>query len=70
MVKNIFGLLDPRLSDEIAKQGFQTPIQNRSIPRILTGSHERPESEFYRLILENENQFIRTREWWAEAKPQ
>jgi ATP-dependent Lhr-like helicase len=40
------------------------------VKRILAGSHERPESEFYRLILENEKQFIRTREWWAEAKPQ
>ncbi len=39
------------------------------VKRILAGSHERPESEFYRLILENEKQFIRTREWWAEAKP-
>jgi ATP-dependent Lhr-like helicase len=40
------------------------------VKRILEGSHERPESEFYRLILENEKQFIRTREWWAEAKPE
>jgi ATP-dependent Lhr-like helicase len=40
------------------------------VKRILAGSHERPESEFYRLILENEKQFIRTREWWAEVKPQ
>jgi ATP-dependent Lhr-like helicase len=39
------------------------------VKRILAGSHERPESEFYRLILDNEKQFIRTREWWAEAKP-
>ncbi|MFX1565934.1 MAG: DEAD/DEAH box helicase [Promethearchaeota archaeon] len=38
------------------------------VKRILAGSHERPESEFYRLILENEKQFIRTREWWAESK--
>ena len=36
------------------------------VKRILAGSHERPESEFYRLILENEKQFIRTREWWAD----
>ncbi len=39
------------------------------VKRILAGSHERPESEFYRLVLENEKQFIRTREWWAESKP-
>lgn len=39
------------------------------VKRILAGSHERPENEFYRLILENEKQFIRTREWWAESKP-
>ncbi|MFX1510032.1 MAG: DEAD/DEAH box helicase [Promethearchaeota archaeon] len=38
------------------------------VKRILAGSHERPESEFYRLILESEKQFIRTREWWAESK--
>ncbi len=38
------------------------------VKRILAGSHERPEGEFYRLILENEKQFIRTREWWAESK--
>ena len=37
MVKNIFGLLNPKLSEEVRKQGFQTPtpIQSRSIPRIL-----------------------------------
>ncbi len=40
------------------------------VKRILAGSHERSKSEFYRLILENEKQFIRTREWWAEAKPE
>jgi ATP-dependent Lhr-like helicase len=39
------------------------------VKRILAGSHERPESEFYRLILENEKQFIRTREWWADTNP-
>lgn len=38
------------------------------VKRILAGSHERSESEFYRLILENEKQFIRTREWWADSK--
>ncbi|MFW9830296.1 MAG: DEAD/DEAH box helicase [Candidatus Thorarchaeota archaeon] len=36
------------------------------VKRILAGSHNRPERIFYRLILENEKQFIRTREWWAE----
>ncbi|MFX0170173.1 MAG: DEAD/DEAH box helicase [Candidatus Hodarchaeota archaeon] len=35
--------------------------------RILAGSHERTEKDFYRLILENEKQFIRTREWWTET---
>jgi ATP-dependent Lhr-like helicase len=40
------------------------------VKRIMAGSHGRPESEFYRLILENEKQFIRTREWWAEPKTQ
>lgn len=38
MVEDIFGLLDSRLYDELVKQGFQTPtpIQVRSIPRILS----------------------------------
>ena len=40
------------------------------VKRILAGSHDRSESEFFRLILENEKQFIRTREWWAEPKSQ
>ena len=38
------------------------------VKRIMAGSHGRPEKEFYLLILENEKQFIRTREWWAEPK--
>jgi ATP-dependent Lhr-like helicase len=40
------------------------------VKRILAKSHSRSENEFYRLILENEKQFIRTREWWAEPKSQ
>jgi ATP-dependent Lhr-like helicase len=40
------------------------------VKRIMAGSHGRPEKQFYRLILENEKQFIRTREWWAEPKTQ
>lgn len=40
------------------------------VKRILAGSHDRSESEFFRLILENEKQFIRTREWWTEPKSQ
>ncbi len=38
------------------------------VKRIMAGSHGRSEKEFYLLILENEKQFIRTREWWAEPK--
>jgi ATP-dependent Lhr-like helicase len=38
------------------------------VKRIMAGSHGRSENEFYRLILENEKQFIRTREWWAEPR--
>jgi ATP-dependent Lhr-like helicase len=38
------------------------------VKRILAGSHDRTEKEFYRLILESEKQFIRTREWWTDTK--
>ena len=38
------------------------------VKRILAGSHERTEKDFYRLILEEEKQFIRTREWWADTR--
>lgn len=37
--------------------------------RVLADTHDRSETEFYKRILESEKQFIRTREWWADAKP-
>jgi ATP-dependent Lhr-like helicase len=33
--------------------------------RILAACHGREEPTFYKMILEGEKQFIRTREWWA-----
>jgi len=61
VVEDIFSLLDSRLYEELEKQGFQTPtpIQVRSIPRILSGEsvlliaptgHGKTEAAFFPLI--------------------